>query len=336
MAGRRGKLASTEPENAQPFTGNSPARAAGIPGRRGFTLVELLVVISIVALLVALLLPAISAARESARKTHCRSNLRQLGQAIHSYHAAHGMFPPSQFLGPYGKGPDSKAWSWMAKLLPFIEERNLYLQGKVPSRSLRESQIAAGRIALLLCPSDPFSGDEAFLDAGDLPDFAAGHTNYQAVSGANWGHDKSQQSEDIGTDWANPGKNGSQDGLAEGDGPMCRSDVIRPRGFRHLSDGASRTFLVGEQLPERNKWCAWPYANGAHATCAIPPNVVPRPGSDYSPAWWPNVGGFRSAHAGGLHFAHADASVRWLADEVDLAAYRALATIAGRENLAAE
>ena len=49
---------------------------------RGFTLVELLVVMAIIGLLVALMLPAIQAARESARQSQCRNNLRQMGYFV--------------------------------------------------------------------------------------------------------------------------------------------------------------------------------------------------------------------------------------------------------------
>jgi hypothetical protein len=112
---------------------------------------------------------------------------------------------------------------------------------------------------------------------------------------------------------------------------MRRSDYKDPRRLADITDGASSTHLIGEALPKLNWWTSWPYANNAYATCAIPPNVKPTPGHDYSPLYWQNVAGFRSAHSGGLHFARADGSVHWVADGIDLAAYRAQATIAGSD-----
>lgn len=55
----------------------------------GFTLVELLVVISIIGLLIAILLPAMAAARDAARNSSCKNNLRQIGIGLHSYSERH-------------------------------------------------------------------------------------------------------------------------------------------------------------------------------------------------------------------------------------------------------
>ncbi|MEM6552386.1 MAG: type II secretion system protein [Planctomycetota bacterium] len=67
------------------------------PARVGFTLVELLVVISIIALLVGILLPVLQSGREAARQAQCLSQLRQFGLAFTMYDQEHGSLPGPVF-----------------------------------------------------------------------------------------------------------------------------------------------------------------------------------------------------------------------------------------------
>ena len=68
--------------------------------KKGFTLVELLVVIAVIGILAAILLPALARARESARRASCQNNMKQFGLVFSMYaHEADGYFPP---LSPYG------------------------------------------------------------------------------------------------------------------------------------------------------------------------------------------------------------------------------------------
>lgn len=62
-------------------------------GRNGFTLIELMVVISIIAMLMSLILPAVVQIREQSRRTQCLNNLRQVSVALHGFHSAHRRLP---------------------------------------------------------------------------------------------------------------------------------------------------------------------------------------------------------------------------------------------------
>ncbi len=303
--------------------------------RPGFTLIELLVVLAIIGTLIGLLLPAVQKVRASAQRAGCASNLRQLALAVHNYHDSERRLPYNQFLGPYYGGPDSFAWSWLARLLPYVEQGNLHRQGGIPFKTLRQSGVADRTVALFLCPADDAGAAGPRTDAGNLPGFAVGPTNYQGVSGANWGDDLEGVGPNFNTDWRNPGANGSFDGHSRGDGMFYRVDYRRRLRLEHVRDGTANTFMIGEDVPAVTQWCSWPYANNAVGTCAIPPNVQAPGGGDYPVSDWQNNESFRSRHTGGLHFAHADASVHFVGDAIALPVYRAMATIQGGETVPA-
>jgi prepilin-type N-terminal cleavage/methylation domain-containing protein/prepilin-type processing-associated H-X9-DG protein len=306
----------------------------GYSQRPGLTLIELLVVLAILAVLVGLLIPAVQRVREAGNRMHCANNLKQIALAVHAYHDLYKRIPYNQF-GPYGGGPDSYAWSWLARVLPYIEQNDLYVAGQIPEQTLEQSGVIAAQISIFLCPSDN-AGSGPRLDAGNLTGVAVGQTNYKGVSGANWGDDTDGNGGvEFATDWRNAGTNGSFDGHSDGDGMFYRMDYLRPLTFIQIGDGTSNTFMIGEDIPSLDQWCSWPYANNAVGTCAIPPNVS-APGGGTYPVWnWQNNESFRSRHPGGLQFAYADGSVHFVSNSIDLATYRALATINGGEVVSA-
>lgn len=299
--------------------------------RQGFTIIEVLVCCLVVGLLAGLLLPAIHSIRERARQVQCQSQLRQLGLALHQFHETHLRTPPGQLFGEFGTGPDSRAWSWIARLLPYLEQHSLYDEGRIPVTTLRESGIADRMLPILLCPSDPESRTGPRTDAGNMIEhrFAVGQTNYKAVCGSNWGADLSQGLAvgQLDTPWIHRGANGEWDGQSHGDGFMYRTDHKLRRRLGDVTDGTSRTLMFGECLPDRDAYCSWPYTNNAYATCAIPLNHA----GTGVPEDWPNMLSFRSRHPGGANFCYVDGHVRFINESIDLEVYRSLATINGAE-----
>src|SRR5262245_17667249 len=125
--------------------------------RRGWTLVEVLVVLSIIAALVALLLPAVQWARESSRRVGCQSNLKQIGLALQSYHDAMRRFPSGYLSATNGRGDHTgPGWSWTAQLLPYLEQEPL--ANRIDSRfhveAPQHADVRVSRVRLCLCPSD--------------------------------------------------------------------------------------------------------------------------------------------------------------------------------------
>ena len=310
----------------------------GLRQRNAFTLIELLVVIAITAVLIALLLPAVQQAREAARRSQCRNHLKQLGLAVHNYEATFGLLPINRY-GDYayssvwgGPFEDSYSWSWLASILPYIDQTTLWNQGNIPNVRLKDSPAVAATIPIFTCPSDMLQGSAARNETSNYlrTNPLVGMTNYKGVQGSNF----------CFGDWANPGTAGHGcEPWEDGDGIFFPMNFAQKVGWRNITDGLSTTLMIGEDVYDPNSpgvgnfgiGFAWAHSVEACAMAAIPINAKRPDGTPYASTDWQGRNGFRSRHIGGTQFALADGSVRFLSENMALGLYRALGTISGQE-----
>ncbi|MFZ1933996.1 MAG: DUF1559 domain-containing protein [Thermoguttaceae bacterium] len=161
----------------------------------GFTLVELLVVITIIGVLIGLLLPAVQAAREAARRASCASNEHNLALAMVNFETGRRYFPGYvnnfPLLQTGGTGTTNIPVSWLVPLLPQIEHRDVWdslstmtvdpSSGKITQPPNGANPLIS--IKVLTCPDD-----DPQLDS--IPGFPGVNNNtwlgYVCNRGRNW------------------------------------------------------------------------------------------------------------------------------------------------------
>lgn len=314
----------------------------------GFTLVELLVVITIIGILIALLLPAVQAAREAARRLQCQNNLKQISLAAHQHHQAFETFPSAGWGHRWVGDPDlgfgrSQPGSWTYSLLPFLEQEAVHALGRDGDPNTITPQQRAGAAEATLVPLSIYNCPSRRRAAlyphrhEHLP------TGQRAVSKSEAYHNADWVDMSARCDYA---ANAGDTLRTWGAGPASLEDGIHGIGFSdmsdstglvfqhseiamaHIRDGSSNVYLVGEKYLDPDAYSA-AIRDGSD-------NHRMYSGDDYDfQSWtfdpprqdragWPQSFRFGSAHPGGWNVAMCDGSVRVMSYSIDPLTHRNL------------
>jgi len=309
--------------------------------RSAFTLVELLVVIAIIGLLIALLLPAVQAAREAGRRINCGNRMRQLALAALNHADAKKVFPTSVSQWPeppFSDTTNTSGRGWILAVLPFMEQGAIYdrftpfFNGRFDANAGLKTPrcwrnppaglaLMATPMPTLACPSDPDTG-KTQTTAFQWEGVPVTITSYKGVLGA------TQLTSSVWPRHDNePGAAIDCHARTGCKGMFYRNTYQEPVRAKSITDGTSKTLMIGEGVWAYDWHAAAFYANGDWATCSVPPNVLDANALAWNTAGqWQNVQGFRSRHPGGLQFARADGSVQMMAETIDMDTYIALST----------
>lgn len=261
--------------------------------RSGFTLIELIVVISIIGLLIGLLMPAVQSSREAARRMRCRSRLAQLSLALHNYHDTHRVLPPGSISR--GVGDPLSGWGWTAMILPNIDQSPLYneIDFHQPTAVGSNLQLISKTLPLAYCPSDSIERRV------NMP----GPTGPEVVASGNYA------------------------------GVESMLNTLSNTRFAEVSDGLTNTFLLGEnsieidpvtRAPSTVSWCGRVTYRAGRITNSQPHHqataFAPLPHSFFS-----------SQHPGGVQFSMGDGSVHFFSHTMDAHLFGSLGTARGAE-----
>ena len=334
--------------------------------RRAFTLIELLVVIAIIAVLIGLLLPAVQAAREAARRAQCVNNLKQIGIAMHNYHSAIGAFPSAGIIAPMTNWwvannltwPGHFRYSALTEIMPYMEQGAGFnaLNFQLPLYDIngnnlpQQTTVYAMQIKAYLCPSDIRTD----LTTGQAPSNYASNTGDGLPGGfglpdPSFGKPDGPLYLNSATTLANFIDGSSQTALF-GEGIIGNGSstpppsnapnptelmVQLPSGISQFSD----TFVYNPLDPalcatstnyrsdRQTNWVEGDYRHTLYDHYTTPNS------SAYDCLRGPLHGwrAARSRHSGGVNTLFGDGSVKFVKDSVNLAAWRAIATVAGKE-----